>query len=60
MCNFGRGHYKEHFCKNSAVKEMSFKDVSIYSSGVHFAQSNGTDCVIEGFMGYIPVNLFKI
>ena len=64
FCNFGRGHYEEHFCKIilNLIKEMTFNDISIISSGNHFVQQNGTVCAIaimvEGIIRNISVKLF--
>ena len=42
------------------VKEMSFKDISIFCFGSHFAWRSGTVCAIlvEGIMMNICVKLF--
>ena len=65
MCNFGRGH-EEHFCEcfflkfEPIVKQMSFKYILIYSSGVPVVRKSGRTCAIlvEGNMRNISVKLF--
>ena len=59
LCNFGRGHYEEHFCEiifEYLPGDVLFKYFSIFSSGSHFVQSC-TICAIlvEGFMVNICV-----
>ena len=70
LCKFGQNpstgsKYSSQNVKNR-VSELYFepadglKDFSIFSSGGHFVQLNGTSCVIlvEGIMWNIHVKLF--
>ena len=63
LCNFGRGHYEEHFCEiilnldQWFRKKCCLKAFVIYSSGGPFVQQNGTSCVVldKGIMRYISM-----
>ena len=49
LCNFGRGHYEEHFCEvilnlDQWFRKKCCKTFDIYSSGGSFVQHNGTLC----------------
>ena len=51
MCNFGRGHYEEHFCEvilNFDRSDLTLKVFLIYSSGGCFVWWSGTICAIFG------------
>ena len=38
LCNFGSVHHEAHFCESifNLGQEISFKDISTFSSGGHF------------------------
>ena len=41
LCNFGRGHYEEHFCEiilvlDQWLRSRSFKDISTFSNEGYF------------------------
>ena len=51
MCNFGRGHHEEHFCKiilnlDQWFRRCCLKMFLIWSSGTHFVHRSGTICAI--------------
>ena len=52
LCNFGRGHYEEHFCEIILNLDQWFrrrchlKIFLIYSSGDPFVQQSRTICAI--------------
>ena len=55
LCNFGRRHNEEYFCKiilNLNQEEMLNIDISILSSGGHFVQWRIMVCavLVEGIM----------
>ena len=66
LCNFGRGHYEEHFCEiilnlnQWFRRRFRYKIFLIFSSDGHFIQQSRTVCVImvEGIMINISVKLF--
>ena len=51
LCNLGRGRYEEHlgnYFEFGPVdkKDISFKDISAFTSGGHFFQQRETVCAI--------------
>ena len=50
MCNFDGGHYYKPFCEIKfgpvPKEEISFKDISTFSSGRHFVLQSGNVCAI--------------
>ena len=68
LCNYGRMHHQEQFCKiilnlnQWFRRRCSLKIFLIWSSGSRFVQSSRTICAIlvEGIMRNNSMNLFQI
>ena len=66
LCNFGRGHYEEHFCEiilnldQWLSRGCRLKIFLIYSSGGPSVQQSGTILanLVESVVSNISVNLF--
>ena len=65
VCNFGRRHHEEQFCKKKLnldqwLRKRRLKIFLIWSSGGTFVQQSGTICAIlvEGIMRNNSVKLF--
>ena len=67
MCNFGRGHHKEHFCEINLNLDLWFRRFCLkdFLSGALVALMFGgakpfVKFLEEGIIGNIPVKLFLI